>query len=94
MIASDHHEDLPPALRRRLGIPAPSNYVVQAIVSELFAATGEYTAFILRASEGKPVDPAEVLAAANRIGKPAWMVHRDLHRAVAAFDAWKSSVDP
>jgi hypothetical protein len=91
MIAND---SWPEPLRKRFGLPEMGNPVVQGIKYELFRNSRRYIDLILDASRGDEIDVEDLLAVAQRAGKPTAIINHDLNVAMAAYEAWRNSVNP
>lgn len=94
MISADNQDDLPPSIRRRLGLPVAANPVIAEIKSHMFGNSRRYIALILEASAGNDVDPEELMEAARLAGKPPAIVNFDLDKAAFAYRLWQESVHP
>jgi len=94
MISADNQDDLPPSIRRRLGLPIAANPTIASIKGHMFGNSLRYIKLVLQASAGDDVDPEELMEAARLAGKVPAIVNADLEKAVAAFKAWQDSVHP
>jgi hypothetical protein len=94
MITDFPNDDLPPAIRRRLGLRSSADEQLEEIKRAGFRRLREYQALVLDASAGELFDPEELHDAAARVGRGPHRVLVDVQMARAAYLAWQNIFDP